>query len=124
MMRGAGCAVNVFPDAQVFCIWRPVLQSPGHPPSSGGWNMAVKSRGRAATVDDLYRIDGKAELVGGLIIAEPPTGYGPHRGSFDIAMSLRQHERRVGGGVAVADNCAFLVDLPDRQSFSPDAAWF
>jgi Uma2 family endonuclease len=85
--------------------------------------MAVQPKHRA-TVADLYRIDGKAELVNGRVIREPPTGYGPSRGSSDIYLSLRQYERDFGGGVAIADNCAFLVDLPERQSFSPDAAWF
>ena len=79
---------------------------------------------RRATVDDLYRVEGKAELVGGRVIREPPTGYGPNAGAGSIYVSLRMHAARVGGGVAVADNCAFLVDLPDRRSFSPDAAWF
>jgi Uma2 family endonuclease len=77
-----------------------------------------------ATVDDLYRVDGKAELIGGRLVREPPTGFQPNRGATSIVVSLRGHEQSVGGGVAVADNCAFLVDLPNRQSFSPDAAWF
>src|SRR3990172_8013364 len=86
--------------------------------------MTTATRRRQATVADLYRIDGKAELVGGRILSEPPTGFGPSRGSTRITISLSGHEALVGGGVAVADNCAFLVDLPNRQSFSPDAAWF
>ena len=86
--------------------------------------MATKTTNLPATVDDLYRVDGKAELVGGGIICEPPTGYGPNWGAGSIYVSLRQHRAIAGGGVAVSDNCAFLVDLPNRQSFSPDAAWF
>jgi Uma2 family endonuclease len=86
--------------------------------------MAIETGQRQATVEDLYRAEGKAELVNGLVVREPPTGFAPHRGAFSIAVSLRVHEARVGGGVSVADNCAFVVDLPHRQSFSPDAAWF
>lgn len=86
--------------------------------------MAIETRRRQATVEDLYRIDGKAEFVHGHILREPPTGFGPNMGAGSIYVSLRGHMARVGGGVAVADNCAFLVDLPERQSFSPDAAWF
>jgi Uma2 family endonuclease len=86
--------------------------------------MVIETRRRRATVEDLYRVDGKAELVGGRVIREPPTGYGPAVGSGSIYISLRVHAAHVGGGVAIPDNCAFLVDLPDRQSFSPDAAWF
>ena len=86
--------------------------------------MITETKQRRATVDDLYRIDGKAELVGGRIVREPPTGFGPNRGAGRIFISLSEHEGAEGGGVAVTDNCAFLVDLPHRQCFSPDAAWF
>jgi Uma2 family endonuclease len=85
--------------------------------------MAVQTR-RLATVEDLYRVEGKAELVEGRLVREPPTGFGPSQGALEIAIGLRQHQRTFGGGVAVADNCGFLVDLPQRKSFSPDAAWF
>ena len=76
-----------------------------------------------ATIADLYKIDGKAELVNGEIIHIMPTGGRPGRASGDIYGSLRQHERRFGGGRAYPDNVGFLVDLPGRESFSPDAAW-
>ena len=29
-----------------------------------------------------------------------------------------------GGGYAFGDNVGFIVDLPNRGSFSPDAAWY
>lgn len=86
--------------------------------------MTTVTTRRAATVDDLYRIDGKAEIVGGRIIREPPTGFVPNRTALVLALSLMEHERSVGGGYAIGDNCAFIVDLPNRQSFSPDAAWY
>ena len=85
--------------------------------------MATQTKSQA-TVDDLYRIDSKAELVKGRVVREPPTGFGPNRGAGRIYVSLVGYERAGGGGVAVTDNCGFLVDLPLRQSFSPDAAWF
>ncbi len=86
--------------------------------------MDFETEREEATVEDLYRIDGKAELVGGRVIREPPTGFGPNRASGKVYALLDRYEREHGGGVAVADNCAFIVDLPDRRSFSPDAAWF
>jgi Uma2 family endonuclease len=82
------------------------------------------TRQSQATVEDLYHVDGKAEIVGGRILREPPTGWAPSFGSGSIYVDLRRYQREVGGGVAVPDNCAFLVDLPGRRSFSPDAAWF
>lgn len=78
-----------------------------------------------ATVEDLCRLPHtqKAELVNGEIVLMSPTGVIPGRASSEIYLSLRQYERRVGGGYAIPDNVGFVVDLPNRQSFSPDAAW-
>ena len=77
-----------------------------------------------ATIDDLYAVDGKAELVDGRIITMPPTGFMPSYASLISATSLLEHQRRVGGGIAVGDGAGFRVRLPNRESFSPDAAWY
>src|SRR6266542_1855478 len=77
-----------------------------------------------ATIDDLYAVPGKAELVDGKIVHMPPAGDFPIRSSFKICQSLYEHERQVGGGRAYSDNAAFRVDLPHRESFSPDASWY
>lgn len=78
-----------------------------------------------ATIDDLYRVpeNGKAELVGGEIVRMSPTGGLPGRASAAIYVSLRRHEKTIGGGLAYPDNTGFLVELPQRKSFSPDAAF-
>ena len=39
-------------------------------------------------------------------------------------MSLHDYEKRVGGGYAFPDNVGFIVNLPNRRSFSPDAAFY
>lgn len=77
-----------------------------------------------ATIEDLYRIDGKAEIVDGEIVLMPPTGAAPSDAGFEIASSLRAHARQTGRGRGVGDNAAFRVNLPRRQSFSPDAAYY
>jgi Uma2 family endonuclease len=41
-----------------------------------------------------------------------------------VLVSLSRHEDDHGGGYAIGDNVGFIVDLPNRRSFSPDAAWF
>jgi Uma2 family endonuclease len=74
-------------------------------------------------IEALSREKGKAEIVDGKIVPMSPAGFRHGRASMAIAISLRAHERRHGGGHAVGDNVGFLVDLPHRQSFSPDAAW-
>jgi Uma2 family endonuclease len=80
---------------------------------------------RLATIDDLYHVPdhGKAELVGGRLVVMSPTGDAPSFASGEIFASLREHVRRTGVGRAVGDNAGFLVELPHRQSFSPDAAF-
>jgi Uma2 family endonuclease len=85
--------------------------------------MSTKTR---ATIEDLYRVpgNGKAELINGEVVRLMPTGGKPGRASGNVFFSLRGHEKKVGGGYAFGDNVGFIVDLPNRQSFSPDAAWF
>ncbi len=76
-----------------------------------------------ATIEDLYKVDGKAELVNGEIVLTSPTGGGPGRSGGGIYVSLRQYERLTKSGFAYPDNVGFLVDLPHRKSFCPDAAF-
>jgi len=77
-----------------------------------------------ATFEDLMRVPGKAELVNGEIVPMPPTGDEPGSAGDEIYASLRQYVMEGGTGRAVSDNKAFRVDLPHRQSFSPDAAYY
>ncbi|MDQ2687121.1 MAG: Uma2 family endonuclease [Armatimonadota bacterium] len=79
-----------------------------------------------ATVEDLYAMpeDGKAELVNGEMVLMPATGARPGRAALIIVMSLIAHEAERGGGFAFGDSVGFLVNLPERESFSPDAAWY
>jgi Uma2 family endonuclease len=77
-----------------------------------------------ATIEDLYKVEGKAELVNGEIILMSPTGYLPNYAAGEIFSSLRAYSKRTNYGRVVTDNCAFVVNLPHRKSFSPDAAFF
>ena len=76
-----------------------------------------------ATIDDLYKVEGKAELVNGEIVHLMATGSMPGYAGDEIFAWLRDYVKRVGYGRAVGDNKAFVVDLPHRKSFSPDAAF-
>ena len=71
----------------------------------------------------LDRVDGKAEIVGGEIVVMSPAGWRHNRFAGNVYLSLRAYERATGRGFALTDNAAFLVDLPHRKSFSPDAAF-
>jgi Uma2 family endonuclease len=79
-----------------------------------------------ATIEDLYRVPdhGKAELVNGELVLMSPTGGVPGRAAGAIYISLHDYERRTGGGYAFPDNVGFVVNLPNRRSFSPDAALY
>ena len=77
-----------------------------------------------ATIEDLYKVEGKAELVNGEIVHMSPTGWLPHFAALEISISLRMYGKATGRGVACGDNAAFIVDLPHRKSFSPDAGFY
>jgi len=84
--------------------------------------MPIKTQ---ATIEDLYRVpqNGKAEIVNGELRLMSPTGALPSRASGEIFVSLRAHARRTGVGRAYPDNAGFVVDLPNRKSFTPDVAY-
>ncbi len=72
----------------------------------------------------LYRTEGKAEIVNGEIVEFMSTGDDPSSAAANIFVSLKQYERQTKFGRAYTDNAGFLVDLPNRKSFSPDASFF
>jgi Uma2 family endonuclease len=78
---------------------------------------------RPATLDDLARVDGKAELIDGRIVRQMPTGHLPNRTASRIFRALDDHAETTGQGVAYTDSMGFAVPrLPSgRESFSPDA---
>ena len=85
--------------------------------------MTVKA---SATIEDLYHVpdNGKAEIVNGELVIMGATGGIPGRAAVHILVSLSNYEEQVGGGLAFGDNVGFVVNLPNRSSFSPDAAWY
>lgn len=85
--------------------------------------MSTKTK---ATIEDLYTVpgNGKAEIINGEVVRIMATGGKPGRASGSVFFSLRSYEKTMGGGYAFGDNIGFIVDLPNRTSFSPDAAWF
>ncbi len=77
-----------------------------------------------ATIEDLYKVEGKAELVNGEIVHMSPTGLLPHYAAREITRSLSLYEEATRRGYAIGDNAAFVVNLPHRKSFSPDAGFY
>jgi Uma2 family endonuclease len=88
--------------------------------------MAIVMPG-SATLDDLYRVEGKAELIGGKIVHFMASGVAPSRIALRIAMSLEAHSQHAGSGLAYPDGIGFALNPPlpnGRQSFSPDASYY
>jgi Uma2 family endonuclease len=76
-----------------------------------------------ATIEDLYKVEGKAELVNGEILIMSPTGILPGYAGDVIFASLHNYSKKRKLGRAIGDNKSFVVNLPHRRSFSPDAAY-
>jgi Uma2 family endonuclease len=89
------------------------------------FDMATASTTRA-TLDDLYRTEGKAELIGGRVVHFMASGDLPSLVAFVIAMSLHAHAKRIARGVAYADGIGYAVPelASGRESFSPDASYY
>jgi Uma2 family endonuclease len=83
--------------------------------------MRTKTR---ATIEDLYKVEGKAELVNGEIVEMAPAGGDPGIAGGEIFASLRAYARRTGRGLALPNGVGFRVYLSHRESFSPDAAYY
>ncbi len=81
---------------------------------------------RPATLDDLARVDGKAELVAGRIVHFMPTGFLPGQVAGEIYVLLKLHVKASGRGYAFTDNAGFAVPglASGRQSFSPDVSYY
>jgi Uma2 family endonuclease len=79
-----------------------------------------------ATLADLARTPGKAELISGRIVPLLPTGHRPNLIAGEIFVSLKNHARATGRGVAYTDNMGFAVPelSSGRESFSPDASFY
>ena len=80
----------------------------------------------AATLEDLYKVEGKAELIDGRIVLMP-SGYLPVVIAGEIFALLREYIRKLGIGVPLQDGIGFAQRPPlpsGRESFAPDVAYY
>jgi Uma2 family endonuclease len=82
------------------------------------------AQARQNTIEDLYKVPGQAELVNGKIIRFPPLGFLPNYAISQIISELAVYARHVHSGYALGSTVAFIVDVPNRKSFCPDAAYY
>jgi Uma2 family endonuclease len=90
-------------------------------PASG--NICDVASMREATIDDLYRVEGKAEIVKGELVLMSAASDAHGYAVLKIVVRLDEYATRTHRGRAVPDNVGFIVHLPLRRSFSPDAAF-
>jgi Uma2 family endonuclease len=86
--------------------------------------MATATTTRA-TLDDLYRTEGKAELIGGRIV-QMASGHLPGTVAGNIFVDLRTFSKAARKGHAYGDGVGFAIpELPSgRESFSPDTSYY
>ena len=79
-----------------------------------------------ATIDDLYRVEGQAELIGGTIVRYEPMGYLPGRIAMEVASSLYDFEDAGGEGFVYTGTVVYEVPelSSGRESFSPDVSYY
>lgn len=78
---------------------------------------------REATVEDLWAVEGRAELIDGRIIEMSPTGKRPGWAAGVIHDALEQWDAQ-GSGMPVSQGVGFVLRTPRTQMLSPDVAWW
>lgn len=79
-----------------------------------------------ATLDDLLKVENKAELIGGRVVELPSSGWRHNIIAGEIYSALKDHARATGRGVAFTDSMGFAVRAlrSGRESFAPDASYY
>jgi Uma2 family endonuclease len=80
---------------------------------------------REELIEELYQLPDhmKAEIVDGAIVRIGPSGGISSRVSGLILVSMWEYSRRTGIGFPLGAKVGFVVDLPNRWSFCPDASF-
>ena len=63
-----------------------------------------------ATLEDLSKVEGRAELIGGRIVRFMPSGDAPSQIAFEIAVRLRDFAKQTGVGNAYPDGLGYELD--------------
>lgn len=88
--------------------------------------IAKSSKPRAATLNDLMRVEGKAELIRGDIIHYEPLGVRPGRIIMTVISSLFAYGKHTKIGEVGMSKLAYGVKMlsSGRESFSPEASFY
>ena len=80
-----------------------------------------------ATLDDLLKVEGKAELIAGRIVSLMPTGRLPNLVAKRILRKMDDYVLSLGIGEVYTDNMGYAIRPPllnGRESFSPDVSYY
>jgi len=78
-----------------------------------------------AKVENLYSVEGQAEIVNGRIVRLPFHTFQIARAIGELKVSLRDYSAKdKRKGHVLGSTVAFVVDLPHRKAFCPDVAYF
>ncbi|MEO6456767.1 MAG: Uma2 family endonuclease, partial [Chloroflexia bacterium] len=77
-----------------------------------------------ATIEDLYAVEGQAELVNGKIVPLPSHTWPVAIAIGEILYSLHEFVDRGKRGYALGSTVAYVIDLPHRKAFCPDVALY
>jgi Uma2 family endonuclease len=88
--------------------------------------MPVAAPPRRATLDDLARVPGKAELIAGEVVEFMPTGFLPGMIAGRIYRNLSDFVDTFRAGYVLMDNVGYAVPelTSGRESFSPDVSYY
>jgi Uma2 family endonuclease len=99
------------------------MANPAPPTKKDDGRICDVGSKREATIDDLYHVEGKAEIVNGELVLMSAASDGHGYAVLKIVVRLDEYATRTHRGRPVPDNVRFIVNLPNRRSFSPDAAF-
>ena len=89
---------------------------------------AVVPLPRRAVIADLFKVEHRAELIGGKIVLVAGTGDLPGVVALNVAVGLRTYAKARRVGVAYADNIIYALRPPlpgnERETFLPDASYY
>ena len=81
---------------------------------------------KQATIADLYKCEGKAELIDGNIVSYLPHGMASSEAKGNIFSSLRLYAKTIGQGRAFSTTLGYVIPcLPNgRESFCADTSYY
>jgi Uma2 family endonuclease len=85
--------------------------------------MKAKAEAGEARIEDLYRVEGQAEIINGKIVRMPFHGCYLSYAIGRAKSSLHEYSKVGKKGTPLGSTVAFIVDLPHRKAFCPDLAF-